>query len=189
MRDIWAFHRWVHTTRMHVTLFMAMSVNGMIASKDGSEDFLSDKHWKSFASLVEACGNFIVGRKTYEAVRQWDGGFGFDDFTQAHKIIISRDSHYPVADGYHTALSPAHALDIVKDAGLAKALVTGGGQINAAFMEAGFIDEVILNIEPVLIGQGLPLLSAADILQTLKLQDVKTLDGDIVQLRYLVKRP
>ena len=33
---------------------MAMSLNGMIASKSGNEDFLSDTNWKSFGELVKS---------------------------------------------------------------------------------------------------------------------------------------
>ena len=50
---------------MKVVLYMAMSLNGMIASKNGNEDFLSDENWRLFIKKAEKVGCFIVGRKTY----------------------------------------------------------------------------------------------------------------------------
>lgn len=50
---------------------MAMSVNGFIATEKGDEDFLSQENWGKFRQLAEEFGNFVVGRKTYEAVKAW----------------------------------------------------------------------------------------------------------------------
>ena len=55
---------------MKTTLFMAMSLNGIIAKEDGNEDFLSHKNWETFSELVNTFGNFVVGRKTHEAVKK-----------------------------------------------------------------------------------------------------------------------
>lgn len=55
---------------MKVTLFMAMSLNGIIARKNGDEDFLSSNNWNSFSELVKTFKNFIIGRKTFEAVKK-----------------------------------------------------------------------------------------------------------------------
>jgi len=48
---------------------MAMSVNGMIADESCNEDFLSDVNWKTLIDLSEKYGGFIIGRKTYDAVK------------------------------------------------------------------------------------------------------------------------
>jgi dihydrofolate reductase len=53
---------------MKVILTMAVSANGIIATKDGSEDFLSHDNWIQFVKLANKIGCFIWGRKTYEAV-------------------------------------------------------------------------------------------------------------------------
>ena len=53
-----------------VTLFMSMSVNGMIARPHGSEDFLSNINWQAFVDLAKAAGAVAWGRKTHEKFRR-----------------------------------------------------------------------------------------------------------------------
>ena len=40
-------------------------------------------------------------------------------------------------------------------------VVTGGSKMNSSFAKSGLIDEVILNVEPVIIGEGIPLFDPA----------------------------
>jgi dihydrofolate reductase len=74
---------------MKVKLFMAISLNAIIATKEGSEDFLSNDNWKQFVKLVKNIGCFIWGRKTYEAVSKWEGDY-LNDLKDATKVILSR---------------------------------------------------------------------------------------------------
>ncbi|MDO8509616.1 MAG: hypothetical protein Q7S24_00555 [bacterium] len=63
---------------MKIILFMATSLNGMISSKSGKEDFLSHTNWESFGEFAKKHGCFIIGRKTYEAVQKWPD-YNFND--------------------------------------------------------------------------------------------------------------
>src|SRR3989344_1480518 len=142
-----------YTFFMRVTLFMAMSMNGMIAREDGSEEFLSDAHWQAFVALAKEHGNIIVGHSTYKVVKKWDYGFGFDDLKDVTKVVLSRRS-ITLPEGYLHADSPEAALKLLKKDGFSSALVAGGARINSAFAKAGLCDEVVLGIEPVLVGRG-----------------------------------
>lgn len=168
---------------MKVTLYMAMSLNGYIAEENGSEDFLSHANWEKFCSLAKECGNFIVGRKTYEAVKNWDEGFGFDDLKGIQKVIISQDPDYKVDEGYTVAISPKDAISKLQ--GFESILVTGGSTINTAFIKEHLLDEVILNIEPVLIGKGVPLFAQDNFSKKLDLVSSKE-DNGILTLHYKV---
>lgn len=173
---------------MRVTLFMAVSVNGMIATEGGGEDFLSDENWKTFASLVEEFGNFIVGSRTYEAVSKWGENYSLDDFPNAKKIVVSDSQKYKLKDGYQLAGSPKHALDLLTDAGFGKGLLAGGSNLNASFASEHLINEIILNIEPVLIGRGIPLLKSTDFQLQLDLIESTKIAGGIAQLHYRVMK-
>lgn len=172
---------------MKVTLYMAMSVNGMIARKDGSEDFLSNENWKTFVSLAEEHGNFIVGRKTYDAVKAWDEDFGFDDLLDIEKIIVSSDPGQKLDVGYTPALSPQDALETLSKRGLKNALVTGGSALNSSFAEDGLLDEIILNVDPVFIGSGKNVFADADFDLEATLVSSKTTNG-ILTLKYKVRK-
>ncbi len=173
---------------MKVTLFMAMSLNGIIARKNSDEDFLSHDNWNSFSGLVKSFQNFIIGRKTFEAVKQWKEEYNFDDFKDAMKVIVSSDQNYKIDVGYKSASNPKEALEILKENGFNNILITGGATLNSSFAKENLIDEIILNVESVIIGEGIPLFSSNDFDLDLKLVDVKKLPNDIVQLRYKVTR-
>ena len=168
---------------MKVTLYMAMSLNGYIADQNGSEDFLSHKNWEKFCALAQEYRNFIVGRKTYGAVKNWNEGFSFDDLKGIRKVIISQDENYKLDEGYVLATSPRDALAKLQD--FESVLVTGGPTINTAFIQENLLDELILNVEPVLIGKGIPLFVQDDFSQKLYFVSSKETNG-IVTLQYRV---
>gem|GEM_PF-2462714 len=140
---------------MQTTLFMAMSANGLIARPDGNEDFLSDDHWQDLTTLVETYGNMIVGSATYKTVKSWqDPNINFDRFNQATKIVLSKDPNMIVDPGYIVATSPQEALDLVQKHEHSHALLTGGPSVNSAFLEKNLINECVINIDSVLVGEG-----------------------------------
>ena len=168
---------------MKITLYMAMSVNGMIARKNGEEDFLSDGNWKKFVSLAKEYGNFIVGRNTYEEVGKWED-YNFDDI-DAEKVVISRNTSYHLDKGYTLASSPEDAIKKLSQKGFENILVTGGATINSAFAKEGLIDEIILSVEPVFIGEGISLFSEKNF--NLKSELITTeKNGDLLTLHYRI---
>lgn len=169
---------------MKTTLYMAISANGIIATESGNEDFLSHQNWEMFCDLAREFGNFIVGRKTYEAVKKWSDGYNFDDLVGVEKIIISQSKDYDLGEGYTLACSPQEALRKLSDKGFAKALVTGGAKINSEFAKENLLDEIMLNIEPVLVGKGIPLFAPQDFEMKTKLMSVKQSESGIVTLKY-----
>lgn len=168
---------------MKVILFMATSLNGMIATKDGQEEFLSHKNWQTLIEATNEVGNLVIGRRTLDMVRGWDVDYGFDDITDLDKVILTRDSSL-ATEGYITATSPTEAIDKLKERGHESILVTGGSQTNSLFSE--HLTEIRINIEPVLLGEGIPLFAPADFLRQLRLLESKNIGEDIVQLRYEV---
>jgi len=158
---------------MKITLFMVMSSNGIIARKNGDEDFLNHDNWNSFSELVKQFQNFVIGRRTFEAVKKWNEGYNFDDFKDTIKVVVSNDQNYKLDKGYTLALNPKEALKILKENRFNKILIAGGSGLNSSFAKDNLIDEIILNIEPVIIGKGIPLFSSNDFDLNLKLVDVK----------------
>lgn len=171
---------------MKVILFMAMSVNGYIARENGDEDFLSSKNWETFCGLAKKYGCFVIGRKTYEAVQKWDEGYNFDSLEDVEKIIISRNKDFQAGEKYIIANSPADAISKLKVRGYDKTLITGGATINSAFMKEGLINEIILNVEPFVLGNGIPIFSKDDFENKLELLGSEKLDEGIIQLHYQV---
>lgn len=64
--------------------------------------------------------------------------------------------------------------------------VVGGGNLAAQFADAGLLDEIILSLIPVVLGEGKPLLPLAGPTPPLELAASRTLGSGIVELRYLL---
>lgn len=165
---------------------MAMSLNGKIAGVDGNEDFLSHKNWETFLDLAKECGCFIVGRKTYEIVQGWKG-YNFNDVEAKLKIIVSNNNDLKLKAPFILAHSPKDAIKKVEEIKIDTVILTGGSTMNSAFIKENLIDEIILNIEPVVLGHGIALFSDSDFEKRLELLETVKLDKDILQVKYKVK--
>ena len=170
---------------MNVLLLMAMSLDGIIASNDGDEDFLSHLNWQTFSDYAYDYGCFVIGRKTYEAVSEWPD-YGFDDFVKETKIVVSRNTSYSLRDGYCLASDPKNALEIARSLGHEKVIVTGGGELNNAFLALRLVTEIVINIEPICAGQGLHVFGQAPLFILLEYKESRIVGEGILQLRYRV---
>jgi riboflavin biosynthesis pyrimidine reductase len=168
---------------METELYMAMSVDGSIASNTGSEDFLSEKNWSDFSDIAEEAGAFVVGKKTYKKVNEWEN-HSYDDI-DAKRIVLTTDDEIDVGDGYTKSESPEHCIKIAKDSDANKLVVTGGASTNSSFFNTSLIDKVSLNIEPIIVGDGIRLVDE-DINTRLKFVRMSRKD-DLLRLEYKVR--
>lgn len=172
---------------MKVILYMAQTINGIIARENYDEDFLSHVNWEEFVKLAEEIGCFIIGRKTYDVYQTKESEeYSFDN-VKSKKIIVSRDKKSKLSAGYISANSPKDALDKASELGFSKVLLAGGGTLNSAFVKAGLVDEIIINIEPYVLGRGIRIFSEETFENKLQLIKVRKLNG-IVQLHYKVTK-
>lgn len=169
---------------MEVKIFMAQAANAKIARENGDEDFLSSKNWQEFKKIAEKIGAFAVGRKTYEAVRNWEEK-SFKDIS-ATRIVLSRKEDFQALEGYLSVSSLEEAVKAAENQGLETLLVTGGASVNTSFIQKGLVDEIVLNIEPYILGKGLNLFTEEDFEADLELLDTCTFEEGIVQLHYRV---
>jgi dihydrofolate reductase len=67
-------------------------------------------------------------------------------------------------------------------------VVFGGGELAKSLFEADLIDEIVLNVHPVILGSGIPLFSEIERQINLELFDIKRLKNNCVVLSYRVQR-
>jgi dihydrofolate reductase len=60
----------------------------------------------------------------------------------------------------------------------------GGGDLIAAFLDEQAIDEFVVSVVPVFIGDGIPLIARRPRLTQLTLQEVERFENGLVQLHY-----
>jgi dihydrofolate reductase len=168
---------------MKVILYLAITVNGMIAKEDDNTDFTSKEDWDSFKSLAERTGNMIIGRRTYEVYNE-------DQFQKdvLYLVMTGKESKQPEKDNVKFITGgPKKALKYLADLNFAAALVAGGGTTNTRFISEGLVDDIYLDVEPVIISKGIPLFRPLTDFETkLELLETKTLSKQTVQLHYRV---
>ena len=135
----------------------AMSLDGYIAGPRGEYDWIVMDPDIDFAAMMRRFDTFLIGRKTYEAMRRL--GEAAPPTPHIRNIICSRtlrpeDCPYPVsADAERTVA------ELRQQPGKEIALF-GGGELFRSLLAAGLVDEVAISVVPVLLGGGVPLLPA-----------------------------
>lgn len=172
---------------MKIILHMAISLKGMVARENDDTDFLSHDNWTIFVALAHQTGALLWGRKTHEIVRTYGEEF-IQELDGITRIVISSDSHLKLEPGWHVASSPQEAETLLAAADQEQALLVGGARLNTAFAQAGLIDQVIINLESVIVGCGIPLFAPEAFDLPLQLLEIKHVRDEIIQLHYRVRK-
>lgn len=162
---------------------IAASLDGFIASRSGSTDWIIDDPAIDFAELYEEFDVFVMGRKTYEVMKQ-HGWQYLDKRSKEFIFVVSR--HMKPDD--HPEVTIARNLDFLqplrhrhgKDIWL-----MGGAEIAALCIDAGLVDAVDVAVMPVVLGDGVKMLGASGQWK-LALETFEKLDSGILMTRYSV---
>jgi len=166
---------------MKVILYMAISLNGMIAKSDDNTSWISKEEWDSYSLAVRNAGCLIVGHRTYGILTKQPE---FSEFKDVKLVVVAQENFQTLAPNHLVAHSPKEALEILKD--FEKVVVAGGGALNASFAEENLIDEIFIDIEPIILGQGIPLFRDKNFERNLKLVGQKKISESEIQLHYEV---
>lgn len=166
---------------------MACSINGLIATENGNEDFLSNRGWKIMLEFLKEQDVLIWGRKTWENIVSW----GEEYLKDLQKINIIILSHNPGIQSNFANVQVCNSvescLELCQKLNYEKLFISGGASVNNAFMEKGVVDEVILNYNPFLLNKGIPLFQGKYFENRLQLKEVVKEQDGIVQVHYRVK--
>jgi len=167
---------------MKVILYMAISIDGFVAKKNGDSNWVSEVDSINFQQNIKEVGCIIVGRRTFD---QYQGDLY--PAKEATNIVLTSDvSLKSETDNVVYVRSPNDAVRVAKEKGHNKALLIGGGTTNGLFLRAGLIDEIFLSVHPLILGDGIKLFEKSEKDINLKLIGQKELGGDLIQLHYQV---
>lgn len=176
--------------RRKIIVSIATSADGYIARLDGSVEWLDrpmprgnygmDKFFRSIDTI-------LWGRKTYEMAlgKAGAGGFG----PKVKNYVFSHQPQPPakdwefVKDDIQTFCQRLRA-EPGKDV-----WIMGGGGLIGSLLDAGEIDEFILSVIPVLIGEGIPLIQPRHRLAPLNLLSCRQYPDGVVGLHYRATSP
>ena len=169
---------------MKTTLFLSISIDGMIADKEGIPLF-PDGAWEDWCSFVNDADNLIAGRSSFEQLKNDDMA---SVLNPRHKIVLSSQDIDLADSSWRHAKSPSEALEILKDAGVDEAIVGGGRAVAHSFMREHLIDYIVIDLQPVAFGAGTPMFGDVLDMTLLKLLDSRPLNENALRLRYQVLR-
>ena len=167
---------------------MASTVDGFIGHEDGSVNGFIEQgeHVTDYLeSLKTQFDVALMGRKTYEF------GFQFgvtNPYPWMRQYVFSRtmkESPDP-----NVTLVSENVIELVrelKDESGRDIYLCGGAELATMLFDEKLIDEVVLKLNPVMFGSGIPLLSKRDGLIDLELTGNKVYENGVLLLHYKVK--
>lgn len=168
-----------------VTYGGACSLDGFLAGKDGSLDWLHfSKDVERFMSdFWSANDTLLFGRKTWEGVGGQGGGS-----SKMKSYVFSRTLKSLKKKGVQLVSTDAGEFVRKLKAEAGKGIcVMSGGNFARSLFEAGVIDEVGVNIHPILLGSGVPAFIDPGMRVKLELKECRPIDGGCVLVTYRVK--
>ncbi len=170
---------------MKVILYIAITPNGMVAKKDEDSDWTSEADNKSFIAKCREASAVVMGRYTYEVLAP--DNLPLEDGLQ----IVLADTELEPPSNKVTRLNdePQNIIKYVEEKNYKSVVIVGGAITASEFLQANLIDEIYLDIEPLLFSPGKMLTPEAFTIDCkLKLLEVKKLSEQTVQLHYNVNK-
>jgi dihydrofolate reductase len=185
-------------TDSQVTIHMVASLDGFIARKDGSVDWLeTSDEFVGGATLdpgaaeafLKTIDCYVMGSRTYETALGFEAqGFGWA-YGDKPTFVLTRRELPRTRD---TVEFYAGDLAELVNGRLRPTFRTiwfvGGGVISGECLRLGLADEVRYSIVPILIGEGILFFDRLDRDVALHLAEVKAYKSGMVELRYEVRR-
>ena len=165
-----------------VILGLAVSLDSFIEGPNGEYDWCFTDQDYGLSTFFKRVDTVFVGRKTYEMSSGMEGGgAGFPKF----KEYIFSTTLNKVKDGA-TLINgdiKAQVQEIKKEKGK-DIWLFGGAGLTASLLNLGLVDELSLNVHPILLGGGKPLFNNIKDRIKLTLVDTKTFSTGLVSLSY-----
>jgi dihydrofolate reductase len=171
---------------LEVIYYVASSLDGYIATADGSVDWLSRFHNggedHGAGELATSVDALLLGSHTYEFALQL-GQWPSPD--KESWVFTRRDLRILHPSITLTAQSPGEIVELLTSRSLRRAWLMGGGKLAASFHADQLISRYVISVIPVLIGSGIPLFAPhSSPPDALRFVAAKPFKSGIVQLTY-----
>jgi len=158
---------------MKMSVFVGTSLDGFIARRNGSFDFLPEGGGEphGYDEFMASVDTLLIGRNTFEVVL----GFGEWPYGKKRVVVLSNRpvDLSQVRGGVVEQMSGAPAEIATKLAATgAQHVYVDGGITVQRFLAAGLIQSLVITRVPVLIGDGIPLFGSLP--HDVKLRHIET---------------
>lgn len=165
-----------------VILFIATSLDGFIAGNDGNTDWLFTDGDFGYTEFYDSIGITLMGHNTYKFLLQLD----YFPYHDKKNFVFTREERKP--DHNPVTFITGDVTEFVRELKAKEKehiWLVGGGQINSILLNEDLIDELIISIHPIVLGQGVPLFKDKSLNNLpFKLINSRVFDRGLVQLTY-----
>ena len=180
-----------------VKYLVANSLDNFIARPDGGVDWLfNDDTDYGMAEFFRSIDCMLLGRKTFEvatkmnqpkrkskkAKRKTSSGLGMKSYVFSRTLKPDAEDDFTVISENAGEFVRKLKREAGKDIWL-----MGGGELCGSLLNEAVVDQISLNIHPVLLGQGIPLFAGLSRQVNLELFATRTHKNGCVQVDYRVK--
>lgn len=175
-------------SRPKISVFIATSLDGYIARKNGDIDWLvkfnpptrededKDCGYSKFYSGIDA---LVMGRNSYEVVSNFDPWpYQGKRVVVLSSTLTSINEHAELFKGDIT-----HLVEKLHADGIKHIYVDGGATVSQ-FLNVDLVDQMIISLIPVVLGSGIPLFSKINNDKWCRLISSKPYSNGLVQLQY-----
>ena len=168
-----------------VILYIAMSLDGYIATESNDLDWLSiveiPNEDYDYEKFVQGVDTVIMGRKTYDKVLSFGINFPHKG-RKCYVISRSRTGFDGNVEYYSGNLK--NLIEDLKNRDVCNIFIDGGAEIVNELLKIDMIDEFVISIIPIFLGSGIRLFKDGRHYQRLNLKSTKEFTSGLVQLRY-----
>jgi dihydrofolate reductase len=168
-----------------IRYIVATTLDGYIAGPNGEADWILMDPDINFAELWAQFDTLLMGRKTYDAAKTRLG----EEFTQGRKTIVVSRTQRPAPNVTILPDLTRDHMQSLRAQSCKDIWLMGGGELFRSMLAMHEVDTVEVNIMPVLLGGGVPLLLPPSQRAILKLSGHKIYRSGIVSLVYDVQNP
>ena len=182
-----------------VILLMHVSLDGFVAGPNGEMDWirLDDELFDDVAAVAQTADTALYGRVTYQMMEAYWPTAGDSPDASKHDIEHSRWANEALKLVFSRTLTTTTWQNtrivhdhIAEEIGKLKAqpgknlLMLGSASTAHTFMRLGLIDEFYINLNPVVLGGGLPLFADLQDKLEMELVSAKSYPSGMVGLHY-----
>ncbi|QPN89290.1 dihydrofolate reductase family protein [Proteus vulgaris] len=146
---------------MNIVVYIATSLDGYIADKQGNIDWLTDIENPEnsdfgFADFLNEIDAIVMGRTTFETIMSFDIDW---PYTQPVFVLSHTLKRLSTSLPDNVEIMSGNVSEIIQrlNQNNYKRVYIDGGKTVQGFIDEGFVDELIITKIPILLGCGVPL--------------------------------
>lgn len=166
---------------------VAVTLDGFLCRPDGRFDCFAQtgQHVDDYLVELNTYGSVLMGRKT------WEVGLAFgvtNPYPHLKSYVVSHSMTQSPDPAVALCRDPIALVRELREGDGRPIYLCGGGELASTLFAHGLVDEVVLKVSPVLIGQGRPLVAGLSRDVALMPLSSKAHDNGVVVTRYAVSR-